>query len=120
MITQIDGKTLSELFDKYQTLQNISNEELQQLIDGFQFLYGLASKKRTIKSGHLVNCFGPLGKPKQNSRKYFATVEILQISEDFNWLGKATAAVSENWKEKNANRNKLKTVEGIALGAKLE
>ena len=62
----------------------------------------------------------PLGKPKQNSRKYFATVEILQISNDFNWLGKATAAVSENWKEKNANRNKLKTVEEIALGAKLE
>lgn len=46
----------------------------------------------------------PLGKPVQNAVKYFAAVYILALAEDPVWLSKATQAVYEHWKTRNANR----------------
>jgi len=46
----------------------------------------------------------PLGKPVPNAIKYFAAIEILQLADDASWLSKATQAVYEHWKTKNANR----------------
>jgi hypothetical protein len=57
----------------------------------------------------------PLGKPVQNSRKYFAKVEILGLAEDPHWLGKATQVVSECWKKKNASRIKIESVAEVAI-----
>jgi hypothetical protein len=48
----------------------------------------------------------PLGNPMPNSVKYFATVDILEFSKDRAWLGKATNAVSQHWKEKNLERER--------------
>jgi hypothetical protein len=47
----------------------------------------------------------PLGKPKANAHKYFAAVEILAYASDVSWLNKATHAIYEHWKTKNANRS---------------
>jgi hypothetical protein len=55
----------------------------------------------------------PLGKPNQNSRKYFAKVEILAFAEDTHWLSKATQIVSECWKKKNASRIKVEHIEEV-------
>jgi hypothetical protein len=57
----------------------------------------------------------PLGKPVQNATKYFAKVEILALTEDVNWLNKATMAVYGYWKEKNARKvkNALQIVEPV-------
>ena len=46
----------------------------------------------------------PLGRPAENSRKYFARAEVLRLSEDINWLGKATRFLSQHWQEKNSKR----------------
>jgi hypothetical protein len=46
----------------------------------------------------------PLGKPKQNSVKYFASVEVVNRANDEKWLSKATQAIYDYWQEKNGRR----------------
>jgi len=46
----------------------------------------------------------PLGTPAPNSVKYFATMDILEISKDWAWLAKITNAVGQHWKEKNRRK----------------
>jgi hypothetical protein len=50
-----------------------------------------------IRVGHLK----PLGKPMQNARKWFATVEIERMSCDPDWLDKAIRIVEKQIKEMN-------------------
>ena len=51
----------------------------------------------------LLNCklLKPLGKPAQNGHKFFCTKEILELSENRDWLDKATRAVSKHWQDRN-------------------
>ena len=44
-----------------------------------------------IRAGHLK----PLGKPAQNGRKWFATVELERLSQDKEWLDKAVRIVEK-------------------------
>ncbi len=46
----------------------------------------------------------PLGKPEPKASKYFATMEILKLAEDREWLDKATKAVASYWKQNNSGR----------------
>ena len=46
----------------------------------------------------------PLGNPQPNSVKYFATVEVLELTKDRAWLAKVTNAVSQHWKQKNQQK----------------
>jgi len=50
-----------------------------------------------VKAGHLK----PLGKPAQNARKWFATVEIERMSCDPDWLDKAIRIVEKQIQEMN-------------------
>jgi hypothetical protein len=43
----------------------------------------------------------PLGKPAQNGHKYFCANEILELSQDRQWLDKATRAITKHWQERN-------------------
>ena len=47
----------------------------------------------------------PLGRPVQNSTKYFATAELEQLRSDVRWLGKATDVVQARWRRKNAKQH---------------
>jgi hypothetical protein len=47
----------------------------------------------------------PLGNPTPNSPKYFATCELLRLANDVAWLDRATRAISQHWKNKNAGRS---------------
>jgi hypothetical protein len=49
-----------------------------------------------------VKLLKPLGNPSANARKYFSTVEVLALTNDSNWLDKATKAVARAWQHKNA------------------
>jgi hypothetical protein len=54
-----------------------------------------------VRAGNLK----PLGKPAQNARKWFATVEIERMSHDPVWLDKAIRIVEKqiqemNWKQR--------------------
>jgi hypothetical protein len=46
----------------------------------------------------------PLGKPAPNAPKYYATVEIVTLSQDREWLSQATRALSKYWAEKNRRK----------------
>jgi hypothetical protein len=48
----------------------------------------------------------PLGRPVQNSEKFFAKVELEKLKNDREWLSKATAAISLYWQIKNARKSK--------------
>jgi hypothetical protein len=50
-----------------------------------------------VRAGHLK----PLGRPAQNARKWFATVEIERMSHDPNWLDKAIRIVEKQIQEMN-------------------
>lgn len=46
----------------------------------------------------------PLAKPVASATKYFATSDIRNLANDVSWLNKATQAVYDYWKEKNARK----------------
>jgi len=48
----------------------------------------------------------PLGRPAQNSTKYFATIEIEALTSDRDWLGRATQLLQTHWRAKNINRSR--------------
>ena len=53
----------------------------------------------------------PLGNPQPNSVKYFATVDVTELTKDRAWLAKMTNAVSQHWKEKNLHKKGLPGIE---------
>ena len=46
----------------------------------------------------------PLGTPVQNSTKYFATADVLEISKDRAWLVKLTNTISQHWQKRNTRK----------------
>jgi hypothetical protein len=48
----------------------------------------------------------PLGRPVQNSDKYYARSRILDVADDEEWLSRATAALSQHWHDKNSRKFK--------------
>lgn len=44
----------------------------------------------------------PLGRPLDNSVKYFATATIRELMADTKWLAKATETTKSHWRMKNA------------------
>ena len=49
-----------------------------------------------------VRLLKPLGNPPPNSVKFFATLELLELVKDRNWLAKMTNALNQHWQNKNA------------------
>ncbi len=48
----------------------------------------------------------PLGNPPANGVKYFATMDVLELTQDRGWLNKATATLYARWQRQNAARKK--------------
>ena len=46
----------------------------------------------------------PLGNPSQNSTKYFATADVLEITKDRAWLVKVTNTICQHWQKQNARK----------------
>ena len=46
----------------------------------------------------------PLGNPLPHNVKFFATVDLVELGQDRNWLAKATHALCQHWQKKNATR----------------
>ena len=51
----------------------------------------------------------PLGKPAPNGHKFFCTAEVSALSENKEWLDKATRAVARHWKDRNLVCNQTRT-----------
>jgi len=52
------------------------------------------------RTGHLK----PLGKPAQNSRKWYALVDLERLSRDPEWLDKAIRIVEKQLRDANAKK----------------
>jgi len=63
-----------------------------------------------VRAGHLK----PLGKPAQNARKWFATVEIERMSCDPDWLDKAIRIVEKQIQEMNRKQKGKETEASLA------
>ena len=46
----------------------------------------------------------PLGRPPSSGSKFFATVELQTLRNDARWLAKASDAIVNHWRGKNAGR----------------
>jgi hypothetical protein len=46
----------------------------------------------------------PLGNPRPNGIKFFATLQLLELVKDQAWLVKVTNAVNHHWQKNNANK----------------
>lgn len=46
----------------------------------------------------------PLGNPPQNGIKLVSADELLELAKDRAWLAKATNAIHQHWREKNARK----------------
>jgi len=46
----------------------------------------------------------PLGHPPRSGTKYFATVTLLKLREDINWLARASDVISGYWQKQNARK----------------
>ena len=46
----------------------------------------------------------PLGNPSQNSIKFFATADVLELAKDRAWLVKVTNTISQHWQHQNARK----------------
>ncbi len=49
----------------------------------------------------------------RNSVKWFAAVEIEEMAKDKVWLSKASATISQGWREANQARSRTQRVEGV-------
>jgi hypothetical protein len=49
----------------------------------------------------------PLGNPRHNAIKFFATAELLELAKDKAWLVKVTNAVNQHWQKNNAAKKNL-------------
>lgn len=58
----------------------------------------------------------PLGRPMQSGSKYFAAVELQSLRNDTRWLAKASDAIVNYWRSKNATR-RIKPSEAAAIAA---
>ena len=69
-----------------------------------------------MRSGHLK----PLGKPAQNARKWFASVELERLSRDPAWLDKAVRLVERYVQDVNRKRRSKLELEATASGTSPE
>ena len=46
----------------------------------------------------------PLGNPSQNSTKYFATADVLEMAKEKTWLVKVTNTISQHWQHQNTRK----------------
>jgi hypothetical protein len=63
----------------------------------------------------------PLGKPTATGSKYFAAGELQNLHNDTRWLGKASDAIVNHWRSKNASRRSIpvRTTSPLLTGAGL-
>jgi len=50
----------------------------------------------------------PLGHPARNSTKYFATETLDRLRRDEKWLARASDAISDYWRKRNARKQKVR------------
>ncbi len=61
----------------------------------------------------------PLGNPSQNSTRYFATVDVVDLAKDRSWLVKVTNTICQHWQRQNAAKKQKLNGNGRKSGFEL-
>jgi len=64
---------------------------------------GFSSNDITVLTSHRM--LKPVGRPSQNSTKYYSTVHMAGLARDVKWLDRATALLNKHWRDKNGDGN---------------
>jgi hypothetical protein len=73
-------------------------------LDAEQAAWALGCQPHDIPALVSSRLLKPLGNPTQNSIKFFATADILELVKDRSWLAKMTSTVNQHWHKKNARK----------------
>jgi len=49
----------------------------------------------------------PLGNPPANGIKFFATADLLEATQDRNWLVRVSSTIYQHWQHKNARKKEF-------------
>lgn len=92
----------------------------------------LPARLTAEQAGWLLNCqphdipalvnarlLKPLGSPSQNSTKYFATADILEMAKDRSWLVRITNTICQHWQRQNAAKKHALNGNGHKNGGNL-
>jgi hypothetical protein len=85
-----------------------------------QLLGQLPARLTSEQAGWVLNCqphdipalvnaklLKPLGNPSQNSTKYFATIDVLELMQDRSRLAKITFTIAQHWQKQNTRKKEL-------------
>jgi hypothetical protein len=92
---QISGQEILALLNCRRLPARLSTGEAAVLL-GFQ--------EHDIAPLIAAKLLAPLGRPVPNAPKYFATVDVLAIAQDRDWLSQATRALARHWRIKNSRK----------------
>ena len=79
-------------------------ERLPLRLDAEQVAWLLNCREHDIAFLIGARLLKPLGKPPQNSRKFFSTAKVLERYTDDSWLDKVSDAIHDGWRKKSAAR----------------
>jgi hypothetical protein len=97
----------------FNTKKPISGEEEALLLDGRRLPARLTSAEVAVVLGFhehdiaqlvAAKMLIPLGKPAHNSPKHFATVDIIKVAQNREWLSTATRQISRYWQSCNEKK----------------
>jgi hypothetical protein len=71
-------------------------------LDATQAAWFLGFELHEIPILIAANLLKPLGHPARNGTKFFATQSLEQLRRDEKWLARASDAIREYWRERNA------------------
>jgi len=75
-------------------------------LDATQAAWFLGFEPHEIPMLIAVGLLKPLGHPARNSTKFFATETLEQFRRDEKWLARASDAIANYWRERNARKQK--------------
>lgn len=73
-------------------------------LDATQAAWFLGFEPHEIPMLVATGLLKPLGHPARNSTKFFATETLEQFRRDEKWLARASDAIANYWRERNARR----------------
>ncbi len=94
MKNQIEDTYFSKLADKYPA--RIDYNQAGKILG-----FNEDEIKILVHNNHLK----PIGKPRQNARKFFTLIETGAKMFDPDWIHRATGAVYKHWNEKNLKKS---------------
>lgn len=101
-------KTEMENFLKLETIP------ARLTIEQAAWLLGFAAHEMTILMAK--GLLKPLGHPAQNGQKFFLAATIEDLRRDEKWFSKASDAVLDYWRNKNARKGRNTQAMGVNAG----